>query len=484
MGKSDKKKNSREQRKPTRSKEMTLSSDSVKLHSSTEIQLAEKSNNLADIFALLRGVEPVLHKRKKLAGSSKSKKNVALKESSTPAPNTELVGTFLKLLINYRRSRHHQTWATMFYNYMVTSCNDKTFVNFLTTADVKHFRNVLNEFIQAQPQPTEPSLSSLLNFASSLESYLKQHKIDPFCCLIGLQPSKDVVELCKLEDNREEYSALLTKKELIQKLMHWSRLDDAETIQQEIRQFAGELRGVRELKPGALVIVDCSGQLRYARIPIECVTGNNISLYLDPNEFDLHRELIDKVYPLKPPTLNRILQVSSLSELERLVHSPTDGLYQELMRLVESRTMAYFQTLGIDMDVIRKANLNTCSISELQTLKTAQSIFKELCSKPPTALLNELQVMLVKKLEEFRSKISPVDLFQPTSEATFQQLKEFQISTLVSMNIHRYAGICESGLDQLQLQKRELMNGERKDKISAWWLAKIDRAVLEFLEEL
>jgi hypothetical protein len=42
-------------------------------------------------------------------------------------------------------------------------------------------------------------------------------------------------------------------------------------------------------------------------------------------------------------------------------------------------------------------------------------------------------------------------------------------------------GICESGLDQLQLQKRDLMNGVRKENIVAWWLDEIDKSVNDFL---
>jgi len=394
----------------------------------------------------------------------------------------ELVASLLKLVAKYRWSRHCQTWATMFYNYMVTSCQQGNFVNFLSIPDMKHIRLVLNEFVLSTQ--SNPEMSSLVSVAQSLEAYLKQHKMDPFCCLIGLQPSKDVIELSKLEEGHEEYSASLSKSELIRKLLNWAHMDDAVVIQQELREFASELRGVRDLKPGSLVIVDSGTQLRYARIPMECGKGSQISLYVDPNEFDLHSVNIDKVYPLKPPTLNRIAQVSSLAELERLIHSPTDTLYQELMRTVENRTLAYFNTFGIDMDAIRKANLNTCSISELQTLKSAQAKFTELCSIPPAQLFKELQDILVKKIEEFKGRTSTVELFQPTLGNTFRQLESFQVSALVTMNIHRYAGICESGLDQLMLQKRELMNGERKDKISAWWLAKIDKAVLDFLANL
>ena len=99
-------------------------------------------------------------------------------------------------------------------------------------------------------------------------------------------------------------------------------------------------------------------------------------------------------------------------------------------------------------------------------------------------LFQGLQDVLNSKIEFFKKLMTGQGLFKPTSHNSLQQLQNFRLKDLVMMHIHRYVGICQSGLDDLSLQKRELMNGVRKDKITAWWLHEIDTAVLSFLETL
>jgi len=47
------------------------------------------------------------------------------------------------------------------------------------------------------------------------------------------------------------------------------------------------------------------------------------------------------------------------------------------------------------------------------------------------------------------------------------------------MGLQRSRGVIQSALDQITLQKRELMNGTRKKQLVEWWLRFISSVVVK-----
>ena len=231
-------------------------------------------------------------------------------------------------------------------------------------------------------------------------------------------------------------------------------------------------------------MVEKNHQYFYGRFNGLC-TENEVAVFLDPEEKSTETIGIKSIFPLRKQTLQAI-QLASIEDLEKYVQLPTDVIFQELMASVETITYEYFKSISVDMNVIYKANINICSISELNKLKVASEKLQELTINPPFNLFVNLQNLLKHKLEEFQMNMetNQIQLFKPTLQKSLYQLQNFQMNQLVMMHIHRYVGICQSGLDQLKLQKRELMNGHRKEKITEWWLHEIDVSVLNFLDSL
>ena len=123
----------------------------------------------------------------------------------------------------------------------------------------------------------------------------------------------------------------------------------------------------------------------YARYqPSKCV-DNSVIIFIEPFESNPKTIRIDRIFPLHSQTTKRI-QDANIEELEKLVQSPTDALYQDFMRTAEIKSYDYFASIGIDMDVIKKANNNSCSITELLELKNAQNKLEQLTQNPPTVI--------------------------------------------------------------------------------------------------
>lgn len=443
-----------------------------------ELEKVKRGDDLAAVFSLFSLLEPQ-HRRKK--GS---------KRKRTPIENDFLanVTSILKIFFQFQRNHKTTSWAELFYEYMCTTVENGKFENFLNLAQISHVEIILQDFVAiSMPVDGDVLVQTLVDVSEELLKFLKEHSIDPFSCLVGLVASKDVVENTK--SDKEFYSTVIHKKgsheELLKQVMMWAAIDDAQQLQKEIRAYAGKLRGIKNLNNGSLVLVEISKEKYiYGRFSGGECNENLANIYINPKEDKVFNIKLDDIYPLKPSVVKRITERSPL-ELEKLVQLPTDPLYQSIMRKVESETHGYFQkVLQIDMDVVRKANMNQCSISELQELTLAMQQLKKIANDPPSELFSTLDKTINNQIEEFLQSGENEKTFIPTKEKNLQQLKSFRVTGLVMMHVQRYIGICESGLDQLKLQKRELMSGERKDKISEWWLHEIDVEVLAYLESL
>lgn len=447
---------------------------------SDEVENVKQTMNLASIFSLFHLLEQI-HKKKKI-----SKK----KKTPTEQEFISHMETIIKLLVAYQRKSGTTKWSSIFHKYMCTSTDDNSFENFLIPNKMKHIENLLSNYIYMVSPITEEN-SSIENLTSTVNQillFIRLHQLDPFSCLIGLEPSKDVIETTK---SNIELSFPSTDKiggnvntsssELLHLIIKWAAMDDAIELQKDVRAYAGKLRGTLNLSTGALILIENNkNDLVFGRYYNINSDGKTISVFLDPMETELSKVNIDLVYPLKTPTIQKIDSKSPF-EMEKLVNNISDPLFHTIMSTVESKTFQYFQNqLNIDMDVIRKANQNQCSISELEKLTDAKQKLTnlKLLNEPPADLLLSLNDFLQEKISEFDVN----KLFKPTKEKQMKQLKEFQIPSLITMHLQRYIGICESGLDQLSLKKRELMSGARKEKISEWWLKEIDIEVITFLE--
>jgi len=72
----------------------------------------------------------------------------------------------------------------------------------------------------------------------------------------------------------------------------------------------------------------------------------------------------------------------------------------------------------------------------------------------------------------------------PSKDKSLLQLQHFVVSrvSLAKQRFQRNLAVCESALDQLFIEKREIMNGNKKNELTDWWLALIRQGVDQLLK--
>lgn len=74
--------------------------------------------------------------------------------------------------------------------------------------------------------------------------------------------------------------------------------------------------------------------------------------------------------------------------------------------------------------------------------------------------------------------------YLPTKDKQLASLNTFvpQRVALAKQMLQRFSAICESALSILLIEKKEIMNGVRKNELSEWWLSLIRSKVDNFLK--
>lgn len=444
---------------------------------------AQLSFDLQDIFELLWRIYVVLvkPKRKKVASRSKRSREELV----------EWVTKGAKLLITYRKMRPHKEWHVLLHEYAVEQGGQVG--TFLSQERQEGYMLLMEGYLECtnEASVSDPFMKEVTQLAFNIIKYLKSHCMDPFSSLVGLRVNAEVAKRVEsaAKGSAEEANVALTeediphtKLELANHIIRWAFIHDPLLLQQKVREVAGEVRGALNLGLGDVVVVKSEDKTIFARYS-GTRRDNTVNLFVNVREAETVKATIDNVFPL-PPDLKKKVFEDSLLELEKLVQLPTDEYFHEVMLLAESAVRNYLDENGINRKAMQRANDNACSIAELASLKKAQDFLQQALASPPAELISSLQAIIDEKSKKFYSNISADDFFQATYMMRMKQLKQFQIQALVKMNLHRCLGMCDSGLGQLKLQKRELMNGVRKDKIVSWWLDEIDKAVLDFIVEL
>ena len=451
-------------------------------------QQAQTSNDIGDIFLIFIKIHQNFYRKSKVRRKHK-------------ADFVIWVDKALKLLMSLVNTQK-PVWKTVFHNYCLNCAQHR--MKAFALQNVENFIMIMLEYL-AILQSEDCSNISITTFCLSLVRYFECHKVDSLSCLIGLKASKEVVDGTKimkdytLNGNNKaaknnsienktfsepEIQKISQQNEiLLQKIIQWALMEEPNRLQQEVREYAGELRGTKELEMGAVIIseIDKDNYI-FTRFSGER-NDNFLQIYTSPAENETISIRIDKVFPLKGMVQQKVADYD-VNDLEKLIQLSTDTLYHEEMANVQNRLNEYLIAINIDMDVIKKANNNECSISELKQLKLAQKELEDLKQNPPLDLINELQNALQAKVSNIIAKQDQIHLFKPFRKKTIEQLSSFHVRELVNMNVTRHIGVCYSGLDQLKLQKRELMNGVRKENLVSWWLDEIDKNTMTFLTDL
>lgn len=109
----------------------------------------------------------------------------------------------------------------------------------------------------------------------------------------------------------------------------------------------------------------------------------------------------------------------------------------------------------------------------------------DILSKPiPESILQEIHNYSQKLIQQVIKSVttgSRYESFQPFSTERIEQLKQFDSKHAFRQEIKQFKGVCDMAIETIQLQKKSILDGTRKDTITKGWLHQIDRVVTGFL---
>src|SRR3990167_10725971 len=406
---------------------------------------------------------------------------------------------FISITQLYKSSNNYITYDRLFYEYQRNIIKNLE-EDFITSEKIYSYYHLLSIYIHSNTH-TNDTNNDQVNEAKELLNFFGTHNEDPYSCLLGLTPAKDVLQAVlhfqapsfslpakdshpKVNDFSVydiESEKTMNPNAMFQKILSWSVSElTPEEIVNEIKQYATILRGVHHLKDGAMIIIQLSDQ-NYIFGRFHSVnTSNHHSINA---HIDVDRTLIsvttDKVFTL-PQSIKSYLHNNHFRKYEKLIQSPVDPIFNQLLKTASVITKNKLRELNINLKMISKANKNQCSFLDLSSMKSAYDLICTL-NPPPEDLLVPLRYLFEELKTNFSKHLDVTKLFQPTQEFILKQLESFEVSSLLIMEIQRYKGILSSALDQINIQKRDLLNGTRKNDLVANWHGLIRQTVIRKL---
>jgi hypothetical protein len=167
------------------------------------------------------------------------------------------------------------------------------------------------------------------------------------------------------------------------------------------------------------------------------------------------------------------------------VHNPIEALYKRLMNYVKKETFSYLESrYDIREELIDRMTANEITINDLSILKKGLEVIKQLVETNPDHFVDFLKNIgktASMEIKQFRSSFPPTEIFTPNRENSLKSVEMENFEELARTRIVRYIGMFDFALGSLQLEKKTLMSGSKKQQMTEWWLTTIETRVDDFL---
>eukprot|EP00009_Paramoeba_aestuarina_P014981 CAMPEP_0201535496 /NCGR_PEP_ID=MMETSP0161_2-20130828/59206_1 /ASSEMBLY_ACC=CAM_ASM_000251 /TAXON_ID=180227 /ORGANISM="Neoparamoeba aestuarina, Strain SoJaBio B1-5/56/2" /LENGTH=812 /DNA_ID=CAMNT_0047940717 /DNA_START=126 /DNA_END=2560 /DNA_ORIENTATION=+ len=168
-----------------------------------------------------------------------------------------------------------------------------------------------------------------------------------------------------------------------------------------------------------------------------------------------------------------------------MVRCPVDTLYKSLTNYVKDKTFAYLQSEHqIEQDLIVRIIGNETTITDLTKLKHAYKEIEELIKTKNDSykqFLKSIGEHTTTTIQNFRKTFAITEIFAPGRQNSLKSVEMEDFAGFTESRIVRYLGMCEFALGKLELDKKFLMSGSQKEKMTEWWLTTIEGSVEKFL---
>jgi len=219
----------------------------------------------------------------------------------------------------------------------------------------------------------------------------------------------------------------------------------------------------------------------YARV--DSVVGQSpflIKLFLNPMS---NEQCLAKCESILVFTDEMLARLSSPRGMQQLVYDPIDVVFGDISEQVKDKTNEFLASLGVNVDMMELVANATAQLTmaDLTPLRRMSATFQRLQDGPPTDFYESMDRLGLAKLDALEAE-PPVGIFVPTRQKAIADLRRFPFSSLAKTRIQKHAVNCASALEQLHIDRRNLLRGERKQQLTVWWLGAIRSRCYALLE--
>eukprot|EP01132_Coremiostelium_polycephalum_P004925 gene4925-6139_t len=434
----------------------------LELHSSTNIATTI-ANNSTTISGILNNSYP-LHNNNNHLQQQQQQQNNSSSSSSSSSPTSSSP--------SFQSTNNNNT---------NTINNTTNLINNPTATTTNNNNNVFNTSL---PE---------IKVAKELLEFLVSHHIDPDNSLIGCELNPTYIDgLFKLRSQNS-----FSKRSLIRMIKSWGSMKDDHLLR-EVRKMANTLNHLDFKKEhnghqhnhnhnhhphnnhhqqqqrysgnGSNFndeSIDMSGSSTYIFARFEEEINRTCKLYTNPSEETLFSININHVYKLSPEILDLI---KNEKYIIRLVNDPSVPFSHMLSFKERLFFNEYMEEKGINLNIFEKCKNNTISFVDLPVLKQSISIFGEIDKNLATSTFLSNVIKLAK--QESRPFLDNEEFVK-----SIESHREKQVRS----RIHQNFITLDSSYYKLHIEKKEILEGTSKNKLSQWWLTLVREHVESFL---
>ena len=370
-------------------------------------------------------------------------------------------------------------WRVIFYQYIqdmfsTTGTQYETKIKYiLTQQKIETMKNCLTHYLTENSHTQKKYKIT----ASELLDYFSSCKEDPYSCLIGHAPARRVITQIlheklsnPMECNATPGSLVVAKlKKSTSTPLHTS------TTNTELPQTPTSKASINDSSTNNFyyvygrVLYKINKQIQIATSVYSC----NKPVTIDGKD----------CYSLPPSLLEEISRDSewNIHGLDKFIENPIDELARKLMFVdTEKVIRGYLAMQGINLSVLFHAVDQRVTLADVYELHRGNTVCRSIMEKIPEDLKEETKEIIHKKIEDFFKCTPKEKLFMPTLAKRRQELYDVYIQAILAIS-RQIAGNCSGCLDQLKLNRRDLLSGKTKNELVEWWLSEIENSMNELL---
>ena len=434
------------------------------------------------------------------------------------------------------KNKNKFLWERIFYDYLKTEIKnidkkkkgkkeattlegEEEFKNILKLDSIKNYKKILKNYVilknqeiakrnqnnnmknPEEKQKLEEKENKNINLINKLIKYFKTNTMDPFQSLLGMEVNTEILNEVKREKIKKPLTSSAEKGDLIIiKLNNKKHKNVIYKISNPIKlKLKNQLKKSEEekfKKREIFIFARCVSQVNNEIEFIFSISDEILTYKTTGSDcFDFSSELMDKI---KSNQDNR--------ELECFITNPIDYFYRELVFIyIFHFILFYFEfnlkndekkidkkffmeskrkrredgtvdesTLSIDEEIL--------SLQNFPELNFIKQIISNFLMELPQDFIEFMNKNIKKIFHFYFNENKNMILFLPTIFNRKNELKDIFISAIFA-NLREMKGNISLRLNELKLIRRDIESGERKNRLTTWWLELVEFRVNQLLKK-